>query len=252
MKKIIFACDMDNTLIHSHKKKLENDICVEYLDGNEQSYISPYTQELLNKLKSRSDILLLPVTTRSMAQYKRIMWHDDATPQLALTCNGSILLNNGEPDKDWLDCTYRMNKPYKEELKHLCEKYKRYECFKTVRIVDEMFLFVYCYNRDEMQDIAAKCAEDTSLSIEYSGNKMYFFPPYANKGFSLNRFRELYGADKIIAAGDSMIDCSMLDIADTALVPDNEMASLLKGENYKICEENKLFSEFILEYVLNL
>lgn len=251
MKKIIFACDMDNTLIHSYKKKANGDICVELLDGAEQSFVSPLTQTLISQLNERSDLLFLPVTTRSIAQYKRIMWSDGNTPELALVCNGSILLRNGVPDEKWLADTYKMNSPYKNELNRLYEKYKSYDCFKTVRIIDEMFLFVYCYNKDEMQKIAEECAKDTSLSIEYSGNKMYFFPPYANKGYSLKRFSEIVNADKIIAAGDSMIDCSMLDAANNALIPNSTLSSLLKKNNYTICSDDCLFSEFILQYVLN-
>ena len=72
MKKILFACDLDNTLIHSWKHKREGDICVEWLNGNEQGYIAEDTCEMLRKVMSLVEFV--PVTTRSVAQYQRIMW----------------------------------------------------------------------------------------------------------------------------------------------------------------------------------
>ena len=50
MKKILFACDMDNTLIHSSRLYKENDVNVEIYDGREISFMSPKAIELLNKL----------------------------------------------------------------------------------------------------------------------------------------------------------------------------------------------------------
>ncbi|MBE6861904.1 MAG: HAD family phosphatase [Ruminococcus sp.] len=249
-KKILFACDLDNTLLHSHRRKAEGAICAEVLDGKEQSFFTPLAYKLIGELTAREDVIFLPVTTRSKEQYKRIKFPEGCTPKLALVCNGAVLLEEDEPEKLWYEESEKLTAPYRDELNSLCEKYSEYECYKTVRIVDDMFLFVYCYNKDEIESIAAECMKDTFLTVEYSGSKMYFFPPVSNKGYGVKRFAERYGCERIISAGDSMIDCSMLEIADTALVPDEKMRSLLKNENTLVCNEEH-FSEFILKYVLN-
>ncbi len=281
-KKILFACDLDNTLLHSHRRKAEGDICAEILDGKEQSFFTPLAYKLIRELTADENVLLLPVTTRSKEQYKRIKFPEGCTPEYALVCNGAVLLKDGEPENEWYEESERLTNPYRDELKRLEETLKnssdysdsfppplREGCnasfcvkvsreggmpagaprFKTVRIVDDMFLFVYCYNKDEIESIAAECRKYTELAVEYSGSKMYFFPPVSNKGYGVKRFAERYGFNRIISAGDSMIDCSMLEIADTALVPDEKMRSLLKNENTLVCNEEH-FSEFILKYVI--
>ena len=37
MKKVILACDLDNTLIHSYKHKKDDDICIEFIKEKEQA-----------------------------------------------------------------------------------------------------------------------------------------------------------------------------------------------------------------------
>ncbi len=282
-KRILFACDLDNTLLHSHRVKSEGDICAEILDGKEQSFLTPEACRLIRAITENENITLLPVTTRSQEQYNRIKFPEGCTPKLALVCNGAVLLEDGAPEETWYNASAEAVKPHREELKRLEEKLKNSSDyadnpppplregsftprfgnvsgegalpagaprFKTVRIVDDMFLFVYCLNRGEIEDIAVQCRKNTSLAVEYSGSKMYFFPPIANKGYGVKRFAERYGYDRIIAAGDSMIDLSMLEIADTALVPDIGMRERLKNENTHVCDEER-FSEYILKYVLN-
>lgn len=59
-----FFSDLDNTLIFSHRKKgVEDKIPVEYLNGKEQSYMPG---ELARLLTDNQEILLVPVTTRSI------------------------------------------------------------------------------------------------------------------------------------------------------------------------------------------
>lgn len=251
-KKILFACDLDNTLLHSHRVRREGDICAEVLDGKEQSFVTPLTYQLIKEIAILENVQLLPVTTRSSEQYKRIKWPDGCTPELALVCNGSVLLKNGEPDEEWLKRSNEETAPYVSELKRLLTRYNNYECFKTVRIVDGKFLFAYCIEKEKAVQTAEKCSEDTQmLTVELSGSKLYFFPPPSNKGSGVRRFAELYGADFIIAAGDSSIDCSMLDEADTALVPDSSMSELLSNKNTAVCGKDEMFSEFILKYVMS-
>ena len=50
MKNILFACDLDNTLIHSYKSKREGDICIEWIKDKEQSKIKLLLFQLLRGL----------------------------------------------------------------------------------------------------------------------------------------------------------------------------------------------------------
>lgn len=250
-KKILFACDLDNTLIHSHRSRSEGDICVELLEGREQSFITPRARQLTDQVQADENVMFVPVTTRSEEQYRRIQWQDSCTPELALVCNGSVLLRNGVPDPEWLRESQSMTQPFADELKRLCDLYSCRECFRTVRIVGDMFLFAYCTDGADIEKIAADCAADTELCTRYSGRKLYFFPPAADKGRAVRWLSQMLGASEIIAAGDSVIDFPMLRIADYALVPDADTAELLGDDVNSVCCGEAPFAEFILDFVLN-
>lgn len=64
--KLIFT-DLDGTLIFSAAKKQPGDIVCEYKDGAEISCITARQAELLPRLAG-----VIPVTTRSVEQYRRI------------------------------------------------------------------------------------------------------------------------------------------------------------------------------------
>lgn len=247
MKKILFACDMDNTLIHSSRLYKENDINVEIYDGRKISFMSPKAIELLNKLLESDKVDFLPVTTRSIAQFSRIQLPGEVNT--ALVCNGTILLNNGIANEKWQETAIAETEKYLPEMEQLCKKYEESGLFRTVKIVDGMFLFAARESRDGIDELAERFATETTLNLEVSGRKMYWFPPIANKGISLKRYCETFGYESVIAAGDSSIDYPMLDFADTALVPDKETAEKINAADVQICDEEN-FAEFILEYIL--
>lgn len=250
-KKILLACDLDNTLIHSKKHRMAGDICVEYLNGSEQSYMTPETERLVRAVSREEDILMLPVTTRSVEQYRRIQWADRCTPEFALVCNGTILLRNGEEDTEWKKRSESRVKQYAEEFAEISEICRNQPCFRTVRIVDGMFVFAHFIEGADYGRISRELAERTILDTQISGRKLYFFPEYANKGAAVSEFVHTFRfSGEIIAAGDSTIDISMLDKADKAVVPDSVLAEKLKNPNILVCPENIFFSEFVMRSVI--
>ena len=91
MKEILLACDLDNTLIYSYKHRVPGDSCVEWLDGQEQSFMTERTQALLRQLPA--NVRLVPVTTRSKEQYQRICWR----PAFGGGSAGTSLADGGGP-----------------------------------------------------------------------------------------------------------------------------------------------------------
>ena len=209
--KILFACDLDNTLIHSYKHRRAEDICVEIYDGREQSFISPRALDLLKKIAAQ--ILFVPVTTRSIAQYRRIFWTENFSPRYAVVANGAYLLN-GERQENFLR---EVVAPYEEELKFQREKLSDNPAFNICRIVDESFLFLKC--RDDID--AEKFSFDTSLTVQHTSKKIYLFPPRLNKGEALKLLIKKFSPDKVFAAGDSELDLPMLELADVAFIKKN-------------------------------
>ncbi|MBR0261292.1 MAG: HAD hydrolase family protein [Selenomonadaceae bacterium] len=208
--KILFACDLDNTLIHSYKKRRADDVCIEHYEGREQSFTSPRVLDLLKKISEQ--ILFVPVTTRSIAQYRRIFWTENFSPKFAVVANGAFVLD-GERQENFLR---EFVTPYKEELKIQLEATDK-NIFTTRKIVDESFLFLKC--RDDID--AEKISFDTNLIVQHFGQKIYLFPPKLNKGEAVKLLIKKFSAEKIIAAGDSEIDLPMLELADVAFAPKN-------------------------------
>lgn len=203
--KILFACDLDGTLIHSHKKRRDGDICVEIYDGHEQSFILSRELDLLKKIAAQ--IIFVPVTTRSIAQYRRIFWTNDFKPQYAVTTNGAIFLD-GEQKIFFREIIA----PYAEELEFQQKKYADNPNFTICRIVDESFLFLRCKDDLNAEDFIF----ETNLIVQHTGKKIYLFPPELNKGNAVRFLAEKFKPSKIICAGDSDIDLPMLELADVA------------------------------------
>ena len=87
----ILFTDLDNTLIYSKKIDIEDKISVEIYDGDDNSFMSRYSYELLHRLNK--SILFVPVTTRTIIQYSRIEF--GILPRYSLCANGGVLLENG-------------------------------------------------------------------------------------------------------------------------------------------------------------
>ncbi len=249
MGKLLFACDMDNTLIHSHRYRQEGDICVELYEGREQSFMSPRAVELLTEVMDSGRIDFLPVTTRSVAQFSRIEFPRKV--KQALTANGTILLRGGQADDDWRNQSLRDISTQLPEMERLLGKYSADGLFRTVKIVDGMFLFAACESAEGVPELTERLRTETSLSVECTGRKIYWFPPLADKGTALERYSRLNGYDCIAAAGDSPIDASMLNIGQVAFVPDRALAGRLTTADVRICG-NENFAEYILKHVLGL
>ncbi len=250
MRKILFTCDIDNTLIHSYKHKSDGDICIEILKDKEQGFTTPRTLELLWQLNCTDGIMTVPLTTRSIEQYTRIKW-GDAAPAHALVTNGTLLLKNGEIDEPWWEDSLKTVLPLKEEMQRLYDVLAPQDSFIRVRMVDEMYLFVYCAKDVDPTETAQQLQEMTTLTVRQAGKKIYLFTPFADKGVASKRMMEHTGADYLIAAGDSAIDLPMLKQADLAIIPYNELIN----EEYKqcaVCPMDKPFSEFVLETVLSV
>lgn len=82
----VLHVDLDNTLIYSYKHDIGNDrINVETYQDREVSFLTGTTYENLKKLKEK--LLIVPTSTRSIEQYRRIDLRIGSLPY-ALVCNG--------------------------------------------------------------------------------------------------------------------------------------------------------------------
>ncbi len=250
MKKILFACDLDNTLIHSKRYKAEGDVCIEWIDGKEQGYMSPRAIELLDEL--RETVELLPITTRSIEQYKRIVWPAGYAPSYAITTNGAVLLAPDEPEAAWRSYAEELVSPVRSALISLQERLSAQDKYIRVRMVNDFYLFAYAKDGVDIRACVAEHQGLPDIHVLASGRKLYFFPSGMDKGHALARFRPRMPASVTVAAGDSAIDLPMLERADHALVPTPFLAKQLDPARVAVCPEGEPFAEFILQYVRDI
>lgn len=247
MEKILFASDLDNTLIHSLRHQLPGDCCIEWIGDAEQTYMTPRAVALLRQLTGK--VQLIPVTTRSIAQYLRIQWPAGTTPEYAVACNGAILLRGGEIDEAWYNQSKEMVAPYLPLLEQLYQALHDQIRFKSCRIIDGMYLYVHCHTAGEAQSCADTYSGKTALHVLCVGRKVYFLPPEFSKGAALRRLAERFGAEQTIAAGDSVVDISMLEAADCAIAPEG-LLDAQDDNAVHVCPPEVHFSEFVLDTVL--
>lgn len=243
---IFFACDLDNTLIYSYKKKEDGYICVEINKGTEQGFMTQYVYN--NFIAMTKKVRFIPVTTRSVEQYNRIHFPCDYVPEYALVSNGATLIHNGTIQTEWN--LIEKNDSLESKLKEVYNSYKNDKRFTNCRIIDESYVYVYCADDTDAVKTATELTEAVDMTVELSGKKIYFFPENLDKGNAVKKLNGIIGSDSIISAGDSSMDCTMLDVADKAVIPADFDVSLIKNK-YFVKSTDKIFSDFLMNYILD-
>lgn len=206
---MLFASDLDNTLINSYKKANENDICVEIKDGKKLSFMIPENYELLKEIVGKCEFV--PVTTRSLEQYRRIDL--GFTPQYALVAHGSILLVKGKVDEKWIAETRQL---IPKELPRIDSN----ELLYDIRNVDGFFIFGKTDNPAKAISFLSEMVEDDDFMICVVNNKFYVIPKCLTKGIAVERLKKRLGEPVVLSAGDSFLDISMLEDSEYSIFPD--------------------------------
>lgn len=247
----LFLSDLDNTLIYSYKYKSAGDVCIEYNKGKEQGFMTPYSFRLFDKIVNR--VCFIPVTTRSIEQYNRINWPRDYKPKYEVVANGGILFKDSVLCDWWYQIAKDEFNIYQKKLLQIQQNLISSGVCVRCRLVNQLYLYAHCKEDFGIEELIKYNWVDTDLNIVVSGKKIYFFPPHLNKGNALIKLKEKLNPETIIAAGDSIIDIPMLELADIALVP-NEFIAMKIGTNTNIiiCPKNKNFSDFVIEKVCDI
>lgn len=227
---MIFASDLDQTLIYSHRTFISKEIDeqirpVERLDNR---FISFMTQNALIKLREISQkVLFVPVTTRTKLQYQRINFLEyDIAHQYAVTSNGGTIFYKGREDTDWTQYVLqgRENSVAFEDLLHKFNEisHPSWVIPDSGKLADN--LFYYCLiDREKIPlvELAAfkiwACENNWELSVQ--GRKLYLVPMNVNKKAAIQYIQEKESRSHVFAAGDSLLDLDMLKAADQAIAP---------------------------------
>ncbi len=246
---LLFASDLDNTLIYSYKKISGDAVLVETREGKALSYMTARAYKILQEIRDK--VIFLPVTTRSVEQYKRISFYPQGEPRFALTSNGGILLADGRVDREWLEKTKLLIEDSMGELERAINLLENDSNIKfEVRLVDEIFVFTKSSAVEESVEKLKRTLSLDKVYIDSNGEKLYVFPKVLDKGLAVRRFLKKVSHDSVFACGDSLFDVPMLREADVAVIPkDSSLEKYLRGHgNLLISEKEGIrFADYFLE-----
>lgn len=240
---IHFFSDLDNTLIYSHRRALfENKILVEKLNDREQSFMTSLSYDFFS---IQSNVNLIPVTTRTIKQYKRLSAiMEKFNCYRALVCNGGVLLEYGEINQPWLEETKELIEPEREEMIKAEELIKSM-CPEAI-LHNEEGILIYA-KVAEPQIIVSNLCEmlDISKVNVFSDDRKVYCTPYLNsKGNAVKRYSKKYGCVVDVAAGDSVVDLTMLSMAKKSIAPES-IKKFTSCKQIKFCPQELLLSDFI-------
>lgn len=244
---MIFCSDLDNTLIYSYKHEIgEKKQCVEVYQGREISFMTEKSYALLHAIREK--VLFVPVTTRTVEQYERI--HLGFAAEYALTCNGGILLVQGEEEEAWYQKSLELISGARAELEK-AYRYLEADKDRNFEVRDIRGLFLFTKSEKPLGTIERMRAvlDPALVDVFCNGVKVYVLPKELNKGKAVRRFRERVGVELIVAAGDSSFDVPMLEAADRALAPAELAAEYFMKESVISVGREELFSDVVLKYV---
>lgn len=245
---MIFASDLDRTLIYSKKfinsyKNLTgiDPLLLETKDDIEISYISKEASLLLKKISSK--VTFIPITTRSIEQYKRINFYDiGIEPKIAITSNGGTILLDNKIDLEWNKIiTNQFSSTLTPE-----EMVKELDSFLNGPLISRHYIcdnfFIYCIlnnetslNEDTILELQNICSINKYI-LSIQERKIYFIPEFINKSNALLYLQDKLNTSVILSAGDSNLDIPLLKISNLGFIPKHG------GINHLSKDSNSIFS----------
>ncbi|WP_282020405.1 hypothetical protein [Planomicrobium okeanokoites] len=226
---LLFASDLDQTLIYSRRSmgnevKPEELIEVERFEGKPQSFMTEQSQAALWELEENT--IFVPVTTRTREQYERVtgIYEGDEPPQFAIISNGAVILENGEPIKEWSTDIRKQcvsKKTVIEELMPVIQQHFDEDWVLRLRRAEDWFVYLIVDRARFPEDKLSYYTElfhEIGWGISLQGRKLYLMPESITKAAAMEYVRDRIKADYVVAAGDSLLDLDLLESADTGLL----------------------------------
>lgn len=239
---MIFASDLDRTLIYS--KRFIGDMCKDDLvavETNNNKVTSFMTRESLDLLKEiASNVMLVPITTRTKDQYLRInIFEEEISNKYAVTTNGGSIFIDRKLDTDW-DTMIKEKLKDCQDIEKVIEMQRRMVTNPAItkrRVAEDMFFYnVIDLDKDKSSnfDEFDEYLSENGWTKYDQGRKIYYVPDALTKKKALIYIMEREGIKNSLVAGDSLLDLSMLEIASKGFVPlHGELANFLNDDHKK-------------------
>lgn len=225
----MFATDLDRTIIYSRKAledlgpSLNGQLrAVEKMDGKDIAYMTHKAFKELEEISQ--DLLLVPVTTRTTNQFKRIFIFEEHIPvKYAITFNGAEILYEGKPLPDWrasISERLKNNSASLEEIKDILQK-DILHVKGELKSAEGLFLYYLLEEKLESHQVQEfkRMASAYGWRVSYQGRKLYFMPNPISKGEAVTFVKEREGISTLIGAGDSLLDEDFLVKCDHSFIP---------------------------------
>jgi hypothetical protein len=224
---VVAAADLDRTLIYSRGAisaggdpgKIEL-LAVERYEGNDASWMIAPAAARFAELHRHA--LVLPVTTRTPEQYRRVRL-PGPPPRYAVTANGGILLVDGEVDHGWNSVVASRlagAAPLAEVWEH-AGRVCRPDWTVKLRNAHGLFCYAVLHRRRVPAGFVAEIAtwaQRRGWRVSLQGRKLYWVPQALTKSAAVTEVVRRTGAGPVYAAGDSLLDADLLEHAERGIV----------------------------------
>ena len=225
---VLVAADLDRTLIYSKAAlglgpgQAPTLVCVESLDGKQSSFMTETAGHLLAEL-SRSAVLM-PVTTRTPKQLRRVTLPTPAPARFAIAANGGVLFVDGEVDLAWRSQVRQAVAevaPLEQIWQHVGAV-----CSPDWTLKLRSASSLFCYAVVDKAKLPAGFVEEVTAwadglgwSTSMQGRKLYWVPRPLTKSAAVAEVARRIDAELVLAAGDSLLDADLLLAADLGIRP---------------------------------
>jgi hypothetical protein len=230
ISRTLVASDLDRTLIYSPSalalsvpdEYAPRLLCVEVHESRPLSFMTETAAGLLGRLAAAVEFV--PATTRTRKQYRRINL-PGPVPRFAICANGGHILVKGHTDHDWnAEMRRRLADgcaPLAEVSEHLARTCDP-EWLRKERIAEDLFVYLVVERallpEGWVKELAGWAGE-RGWSVSLQGRKIYAVPRPLTKSAALEEVVRRSGADRVLAAGDSLLDADLLLAADEGWRP---------------------------------
>jgi hypothetical protein len=234
----VVALDLDTTLLYSSRTlRLPEDgrlaprlVVTEVWQGAPLTFCTRETERLLDDLDRLA--LVVPVTTRTVAQHARVRLLDGPPPtsgaagghRYAVVANGGHLLVDGVVDRAWASRVRRAlqsTRPLADVAAAL-DRATGTARVSDLRIADELFVYVAVdpdvLPAETLAELTDWC-DSGDWRVSLQGRRLYCVPRPLTKSAAVTELMRRTGATRLLAAGDSLLDAEVLEQADVAARP---------------------------------
>lgn len=226
---VLVCSDLDRTLIYSAAafaldgpdETMPRLLCVEFYQGAPLSYMTEAAARTLEALSTAATFV--PTTTRTPEQYRRVQLLEKPSP-FAICANGGHILVDGVDDLDWAAAVRNRVAdgcaPLADVQHHLTQAGGDFVLKR--RTASDLFAYTVvdraALPSGWVEDLTGWCAE-RGWRTSLQGRKVYCLPGCLTKAAAAGEVARRAGASTMLAAGDSLLDIELLEVADLSIRP---------------------------------